>query len=100
MIAVFGRQRFESKPVTRKRRRLEGTDVGEKTEHVVITPEEEDFVYNQLATLRESLPMRHRAYVQEQLLGGGANGIAYVVRSIFDSSITSRRSETVCVLTG
>lgn len=97
---MFGKQRFESKPVARKRRRLEATDVGEKTEHVIITPEEEDYVYTQLATLRESLPMRHRAYVQEQLLGGGANGIAYVMRSIFDTSITSRRIVTMHVLTG
>lgn len=81
MIAVFGKQRFETKKTSRKRRRMVNGEPSRVEEHVVITPEEEDYVYTQLSSLRESLPMRHRAYVQEQLLGGGANGIAYVRES-------------------
>lgn len=94
MIAVFGKQRFETKKTSRKRRRMVHGEPSRVEEHVVITPEEEDYVYTQLSSLRESLPMRHRAYVQEQLLGGGANGIAYVCES--DDSCTGDAAPITC----
>lgn len=41
------------------------------------SPEEEERVYVQLATLKDHLPMTNQNQVEEFLLGAGANGIAF-----------------------
>lgn len=51
---------------------------GARASNETPTPEEEDEVFTKLTPLTNSLPMRMRGAVVELLLGGGANGFAFV----------------------
>ena len=70
MLCVFGKQRF-SKPNPKKAR---------KKANVLdsLTPDEEEAVYSVLNKLPASLPKRQQAYCTEVVLGGGANGLAFL----------------------
>jgi len=52
--------------------------IGSSLYLITPTADEEEQVYNQLANLRDSLPIRLRDRVEEVLLGAGANGIAFI----------------------
>eukprot|EP00951_Prasinocladus_malaysianus_P010802 scaffold79548_cov42-Prasinocladus_malaysianus.AAC.1 len=72
MLCVFGRQHH--KPVE------DLQSPTKKFKQSTTAPEissfDEDAVYSQLEALSKFLPRRLQAYVTEELLGGGANGIA------------------------
>eukprot|EP00884_Botryococcus_braunii_P020554 jgi/Botrbrau1/7182/Bobra.0300s0012.1 len=72
MLAVFGKQRTPELASPRKKAKT--TSGGPAT----LTPEEEEYVGNQLDNLYKFLPRRNHAYVKEITIGGGANGLGFV----------------------